>query len=169
MGMDPDFRTAYLKKTRDIIAKAGWAVQGVLGSPQDGGGFSYTIGMTRTLKHPEIFMSGFDPELCRQLMNDVGNLIREGFDFRNPSLCDRVIQNYNVAFRPVDPASVTEHGGVGLEILGQFEAVQMFLPDAEGRFPWVEGCDRRYADLQTSLIRTTGPVPGSEDHRMGLN
>lgn len=167
--MDPKMRDRYLEKTRNIISKHGWAVQGVLGSHRDGGGFSYTIGLTQTLKHPEIFMAGFDPDLSKGLLNDVGNLVKNGYDFANPCLCDRVIREFNVAFRPLEPASVKERGGVGTDVLGPFEAVQMFLPDPAGRFPWDEGCDPKYVEMQTSLFKTKGPLPGSEEHRAGLH
>lgn len=169
MAMDPKFRAEYLRKTEAIIDEHGWAVQAVLGSAAEGGGFSYTIGFTRTLGHPEIFMAGFNPETCRQLLNDVGGLIREGDEFKVPRLSERVVKNFNVAFRPLDPRSVRRNSGVGQEILGEFEAVQMFLPDPSGRFPWEPGCDRAYVNLQTSLFKATGDIPTAEGYRAGMH
>lgn len=167
--MNTDLRAAALLRTEEIIAEHGWAVQGVLGGPQDGGGFSYTIGLSRTLGHPEIFIAGFDHELQRRLLNDVGRLIKDGEDFSRPRLADRVVRDFNVAFRPLLPASVQKHGGIGLDVLGDFDAVQMFLPDPSGKFPWDLGCKRSYVTVQTYLLEVSGPIPGSDEHRAGLN
>lgn len=159
-----------VEKIEGVIKEHGFAVQPVMGGPADGGGFCYTIGLTKHLNHPEVYMVGFDPKLCATLLRDVGDLIKDGYDFRNPTLCDRVIKDYNVAFRPVEAESVAEHGGIGLVVLGgEFEAVQMFLPDRDGKFPWDEGCHPEYAYRQTALLKTTGPIPGSEEHKRGLN
>src|SRR5690606_2060885 len=91
-NMDEEAIRNYLRNTRAIIDRHGWAVQAVLGSASDGSAYSYTIGFTETLGHPEVFMAGFDPDLCRRLLNDVGSLIRNGSDFRKPCLEDKVIK-----------------------------------------------------------------------------
>lgn len=167
--MDQKQIDEYLTRTRAIIEEHGWAIQAVVGSAQEGGGYSYTIGLTETLGHPEIFMVGFDPQLCQRLLNDVGNLIRNGADFRQPCLDARVIMDFNVAFRPVDPESVARYGNVGTALLGDYEAVQLFLPDASGRFPWDEGCDPAYAKVQTGTVKTIGPIPDGPQPGLRLN
>jgi len=161
--MDEEAIRNYLRNTRAIIEKHGWAVQAVLGSASDGSAYSYTIGFTETLGHPEVFVAGFDYDLCRRLLNDVGSLIRDGADFRRPCLADKVIKDYHVAFRPVTEDSVRELCNAGRAALGVdvFDAVQMFLPDEAGRFPWDEGCEPSIARAQAGRIRTEGPLPGA--------
>lgn len=62
-----------MKKVSNDIKTHGWHVLSVF--CKDLPNFSYTIGFTETLNHPEIVISGLDSKLAHLLLNDIGNLI----------------------------------------------------------------------------------------------
>jgi hypothetical protein len=154
----PDFK-AYIKCGQTIVRRYGWMVQAVL-ADESQPSYSYSVGLSKTFSHPEIFMVGFDPELRRSLINVAGNHIRNGMRFDAPMLVNGIIESFPAAFRPLHFGSAYNWSNAGRAILGRsFEGVQLFLPDAGGRFPWEPGCDPRYAAIQTSLLEPEGDPP----------
>jgi len=152
----------YIKCGRKIVRQHGWMVQGVLPDAQQAS-YSYTVGLSIGYGHPEIFMVGFDPELARQLLNVAGRRVKGGARLDTPVYLNEVVDVFPVAFRPLAHASIVEHSNAGRAILGfEFDAVQLFLPDAGGLFPWDVGCDPSYARIQTSLLETVGDPPARQ-------
>jgi len=117
--------------------------------------FAYTVGMTESLHHPELLMIGFQPGMMMKLMNDVGALIRGGQRFEDWSQSTTVIQNYPVYFRAV-PLTLARHwaklASERYRNRGHFQLLQMFLPDAAGKFPWDPDCDPKMARGQDHLM-----------------
>lgn len=127
------------------IREHGWAVQSVLPGP-DTPSFSYTLGLTETFGHAELIMCRFDPTLMHRLLNDVGELIRAGERFGDWDKSDKVISGYPVVFRELAPEAAREWGKAARNRNGdRLTVLQVFLPDAAGRFPWDEGCDAGFA------------------------
>jgi len=158
--MEPDLRQRIVQKIRGNIRQYGWAVQGVMAEPDGAPGFCYSIGFTETFGHPEVYTVGFHMDLCLGLINEVGELLKKGYEFRSSVLCDRVIRDFDVAFRPLVPASLSDYNNVGKVVLGKpFEAVQMFLPDPNGAFPWDDDCDPSYSQMQMALFEYEGELP----------
>lgn len=152
---------AVLRQGRGMIDRHGWMVQGV-----GGGGteyepsYCYSVGFSKNLGHPEVYMVGFPFELTTSLINVVGNSIKEGMRFDKACYSDVIVEGYPVAFMPLDRRSVIRHSAIGRNMLNQmFDEVQMFLPDTAGLFPWDNGCDRRYAEIQRNLLLTIGDPP----------
>lgn len=106
-------------------------------------------------------MVGFDPGLSHQLISDVVSKIREGERYDHPRYAGQIIRDFDVAFRPLNSDTVHSNTGFGQAVIGSaFEAVQLFLPDVEGRFPWDEGCNAKYARMQTRIFQAEGAPPG---------
>ncbi|WP_196223232.1 DUF4262 domain-containing protein [Roseibium sp. RKSG952] len=151
-----------LDKTREHIRKYGWSVIGVF-PDQDGGepGFSYSVGFTHTLKHPEIFVVGLNQQTAQVLLNDLGNRIRKGERFDEPVMVDKLLREYSAAIRPITDETAREYSNVGRAALRgvKFEACQLFYPDQVGRFPWDHDCDPRIAEAQTALFEYVGEPP----------
>ncbi|WP_327210233.1 DUF4262 domain-containing protein [Rhizobium leguminosarum] len=151
----------YVLDAREKLETMDWLVQGV-GADAATPTFSYSVGLSRKYGHPEIAIVGFDPELCRQIINEAGNLVRDhGADFRTPLLSAGIVQQYDVAFRPVASASSREKCRAGKAILdiADYPLVQLFFPDPQGFFPWQRRCDRRYAKIQTGFFKLEGELP----------
>ncbi|MXQ10445.1 DUF4262 domain-containing protein [Microvirga makkahensis] len=149
----------YVRKARAIVRQYGWMVQGVL--PNEGQpSYSYSVGLSKHSRHPEIFLVGFHPDVARSLINVTGGHVKAGLRFDHPMLSDQIIEGCPAAFRPVTRKSCVRHSSAGRAILGRaFDGVQLFLPDAAGVFPWEEGCDSAYATGQTSLLALEGAPP----------
>lgn len=143
------------------IATHGWHVTGVLPDQRDGTpSFAYSVGMTETLRHPELVIIGVEYQLAQRLINDVGVLIRGGMAFGDWDSSDQVIKGYPITFREIPQAQAREWARGASERYrnrGGFKLLQVFLPDAEGRFPWDEGADGNWAKGQDSLLEFLRP------------
>jgi hypothetical protein len=160
--MAPKGFDGYIKHGRGIIRRYGWMVQAVL-PDETQASYSYTVGLSQSHSHPEIFMVGFDPEMSRSLLNVAGTHVSKELRFDTPMLSDVVIEGFPAAFRPLRLSSVIDHSNAGRAILGHsFPGTQLFLPDAHGLFPWEAGCDPPYAAIQTSLLETEGDPPSRQ-------
>jgi len=153
-----------LRRGRGLIAKYGWMVQAVGGGPSESEmPYSYSVGFSKNLGHPEIYMVGFDFDLSRTLINDVGNLIKNGMRFDGACYSDSIVERFPVAFMPLERRSVIRNSAAGRSMLNQvFDGVQMFLPDPDGLFPWDDGCDPTYARIQTTRLTPVGDPPAKE-------
>ena len=141
------------KRMDAMIAETGWWVQAVLPGP-DSPSFAYSVGMTETFGHPEVMVMGFSPELMHTLINGIGELVREGARFGDRDSSDKVIRGYPVVFREPEDAAAAEFAlaAVSRYGKGRFRLLQCFLPDAQGRFPWDEGCEEGCVRHQGALL-----------------
>jgi hypothetical protein len=104
--------------------------------------FSYTIGLSMTREHPEIVLVGRWTHNHAILTSAVAQ-IDNGHRFQVGSVSDEVVQNYEVCFGAVSPARRDEllTYATWLNQGRPFDAVQLVLPDREGRWPWDDGYD----------------------------
>jgi hypothetical protein len=152
-----DVIESLIAKHRVSIAKHGFTVQAVLPS-EDTPPYLYTIGLTKTFGHPEIFLVGLRPEDAMGMIHDIVNLIRGGSRFDKPMFASGIIPGYEIPFIPMTDESVIDHSAMGLELIGPFDGVQMFYPDRNGYVPWEKECDEAYRsqlffDLEGDLPR----------------
>jgi hypothetical protein len=135
-----------------IIRRRGWAIQYIGGSecsapgcdcPEfEGPPFAYTVGLFG-LGHPELLIFGVDPDTACGVLDDLGERVRGGepllpgitieFDEWPHRIIPEVVPNpgdivffANIFYQRPDEASVP--------------VLQLSYDDAEGRFPWEEGC-----------------------------
>lgn len=149
------------KRIDGNIKRFGWHVQAVMPGPEDVGlrTFAYTVGMPKTLKHAELMMIGFRPELMQSLLNVAGEQIKEGVRFGDWTSSDKVIQGFPVWFREVPEitarkwALLSEQRYKGPE----FGLLQMFLPDVNGLFPWDPGCNPQFIETQGMFLPEMKP------------
>ncbi len=136
----------------DTVGRVGWAVIGVP-DDEEGPGFSYSIGLTRTLGHPEVFMMGLRPEVAQQLINLVGEAVRFGERFGPGRRYDGIAEGFPLAFVPVAGRYYDEYLGWALWFYqgADFPVLQCVWPDKAGVFPWEPGYDSRFFDRQRVL------------------
>lgn len=125
------------------IARYGFTIQAVLGDG-DRPPYAYTVGLSVTYNHPEVFIVGIHPKYVAELIGPVIEQISQGVRFDKPLFAPGIIPGYEIPFRPMSEEGVLDHGLAGLELIGPFEAVQMFYPDRDGYVPWEEECDQSY-------------------------
>jgi hypothetical protein len=134
-------RREYLDGLRATIAKHGWAVQGVFAAEgQEGGSFSYTVGMTEA-GLPELWVDSLDPRMAAGILNAVGQVQCS----RGVALDGEVDAGYSVPFRvrgPVDNEAAEAFTALAMYPHPQIvEVRQVLFPDAAGRFPDEDGYD----------------------------
>jgi uncharacterized protein DUF4262 len=133
------------------IDEHGWHVMLVRGAVNDDEGpwsphppaqaayealFSYTIGLRQTFAHPELILVG-EWSSAHPILNGVGELVREGARFAPGDTSDDVLEGYPARFGAVceqcrEECLTWASWAAGGEA---FEALQLILPDAEGRWP----------------------------------
>lgn len=151
-------RKMFTQKMRDAVEKDGFTFQPVMGGDGEPSYF-YSIGLSKTYNHPEIYIVGLEPQQAHGLMLDIIFKIVEGKRFDKPCYVSDVIEG-DLGMRPLVTEDVDQHSGIGQEVLGgRFEAVQLYYPDPHGLFPWEAGCDRSYAEDQLSMFRPVGDPP----------
>lgn len=144
---DPNFSfPEYLQDTAAIIKRVGWANQGVFGTADDPDfiGFTYTIGLETTFRHPEIIVTTLPPQVASPLLNLAADMVKKGLTFSTEegrTYGDILANGYRVAFRDVDDVSRGNWFNIAGAYYGgyTFRAIRMYVPDAEGLFPWDEG------------------------------
>ena len=123
-----------MEKVSKDIAEHGWHVLSVFGENMPN--FSYTIGFTETLSHPEVIISGLETKLAHLLLNDIGELIKKGQSFEHGASSDEVLKNCPVKFENVTKKNILEYLRAANNHYGEgnFQALQCIWPDKDGNF-----------------------------------
>ena len=80
-------------------------------------------------------------QMMTVLINSVCHKMKAGQVFTDWDTSDDIIANFSVNFRELTPEDVTSNCGMLQNIFGKNRRVlQMFVPDADGKFPWHNGC-----------------------------
>lgn len=142
LGLLPAAR--YWNEMAGMIARVGWAVQGVFGeTPEDM--FSYTIGLTDK-GLPELWIGTLGPQQSQPVLNGLAELAlsRHGRGEALP-IGEPIDAEYSVPFRlrgPVDVEAAEAFGAVRWAIDKPVTLLQVLWPDNEGRFPDQDGYDQ---------------------------
>jgi hypothetical protein len=121
-----------LEQTREAIEGGHWKVFGVPGESDDTPGIAYSVGFAETFDHAEVVLSGLPIEIGHRLVNDIGELIRNGRRFSHGDLSDEIVRNYNV------PADVAENNFFVNDSVApnrRYTMIQCVWPDKNGALP----------------------------------
>lgn len=153
-----------IEMLREQVGKNGFTFQPVFpGVGDDGEPFVYTIGLSKTFNHPELYVVGLDAGDAIEVMLRAIEKISAGESFEAPTFFqDEEGEVFPV--RPLLQTDVDENSGLGQQVLGHgFAAVQVYYPDENGLFPWEAGCDPNYA-TQIDELRPVGQPPNLPDN-----
>lgn len=139
------------------IDRFGWSVLRV--SNDKGPDFAYSVGMFRTLSHPEILLFGLPLDTMHRLINDVGASVRAGARYSAGQVTDEFLEGYDVTFRAIPEFQYPGHLGWANWLYGgtAFPALQMIYPDRDRRWPWEDSVAHAFRDGQPILADI--PVP----------
>jgi hypothetical protein len=121
--------------------------------------FLYTIGLMKTLNHPEFITFGLDADNAHALFSQLVWDIRANQSFAEPGVYTVRIDGdeHRVGFRRVHPTQHELYLGFAMGYcrhigrIGELEAMQVFWPDSDGKFPFEVGCDPAVSQLQPRL------------------
>ena len=141
-------------RVRADIAAFGWHVVKVLGEA-DLPEFAYTVGLTKSYRHPEVIMFGAPLDLMHKLLNVIGSAVKGGTRFETGRPYSSIIKRFDCCFQEFPKSQYSEHLGCALGFYehDKFSALQCFWPDAAGLFPWDPGADRDSVTLQPCFYR----------------
>ena len=122
------------------IAAYGWHCINVL-ADQEGPGFAYTIGLQRTLRHPEIIVFGLSAEVMHGILNRIAERIRSGHSHTSGQSYWGILDDFRCHFLTVPQEEFPEYLGWALWYYKDepLNALQCVWPDRNGKFPWNEG------------------------------
>ena len=140
----------------EVVRQHGWYAASI-GDHQPP--FLYTIGLMQTQNHPEFIVFGLDAENAHALFSQLVRDIKAGRSFSKPGVYAVNIggDTYQVGFRQVHPTQHELYLGFALGYCrhigrwGELEAIQVFWPDGDGKFPFDVGCNVDVYALQPRL------------------
>lgn len=156
-----------IERIREQVKEHGFTFQPVFStSESDGEPFVYSIGLSDTFNHPEMFVVGLNPDDAIRLMLAAIEKVAAGESFENPTFFMDDDGDF-FPVRPLQSRDVDQNSGLGQSVLGHgFPAVQIYYPDENGFFPWEAGCDPQYAG-QTDMLEPVGEPPNLPENPNG--
>lgn len=117
--------------------------------------YGYSVGLTRSLGHPELVVTGLDDDTMQELINDVGEAIEKGATFKDGDVSSDFLEGYDVMFRAVPAALRASHFAWADRFYGtdDFSVLQVVYPDRERRWPWDAGVAADFVKGQPVLGR----------------
>ncbi|MEZ6139661.1 MAG: DUF4262 domain-containing protein [Zavarzinella sp.] len=139
-----------------IVEEHGWYVASITDCPTP---FMYTVGLMHTYDHPELIMFGPDSSMMYSIFATLVVEISEGTTFTNSGVYSVNVNDlqHQIGFRHVDPTQHPLYLGAAMGFMryirrfGELEAVQAFLPDRDGKFPYEVGCELSVYQAQPRL------------------
>lgn len=142
----------------DDIASHGWHLVAIE-ADEAGPAYVFSVGIYQTLHQPELCIFGLSSDVAMaQILNSIGDLMRDGIRFEDGDISDDVLSGYACAFRSVKSDCYREYFGYacwyyeGLD----FPMLQCIWPDREGRFPWQQDFDAMMVRAQPVLAEMSG-------------
>ena len=117
--------------------------------------FAYTVGLMHSFGHPELILFG-RPEDDGAILADLVAAIRAGSRIDEPKEYN-LLEGFPVATRRVHETQHEQHLGFAMGFLrnmrriGELEAVQVFVPDVDGRYPFQPNCAQPVYESQPRL------------------
>jgi hypothetical protein len=134
------------------IKEYGWHVIAV---PEDeeGPAFAYSIGLLHSLQHPEIIVFGLEVHLMHRMINEIGEQIKSGEQFKHLDEAGDILDGYNVQFRSVEQKHYREYLGYARWFYqgGDFLVLQCVWPDRLHCYPWHKKFSRKLVSRQPVL------------------
>jgi hypothetical protein len=122
------------------IKKYGWHTIHVL-EDEIGGKYSYTIGLSESFDHPEIVISGLNPDTCSMIFEGIVETIKENFRYEINKRYNDILEGYDCIFKSIDINKYDNLFGRSQVYYGEkdYKVLQLFYPDENGNFPWDDG------------------------------
>ncbi len=112
--------------------------------------FSYSVGIGKMSRQPEVIVLGLARELAYAIISEYNARVRAGEVFAAGRRYGGFFAAYDVAFEVVDPRNYREYLGWNLWLYegDSFDVLQIIYPSAAGEWPWDEDAPVAFADRQ---------------------
>jgi hypothetical protein len=130
----------------EVVRRHGWYAASISDHQPP---FLYTIGLMQTLDHPEFIMFGLEADKAHALFSQLVRYIRAGRSYADPGVftVNVASDEHRVGIRRVHATQHALYLGFAMGYCryigrpGELQAMQVFWPDAAGKFPFEVGCD----------------------------
>ena len=138
------------RKLLSDIQHVGWHVV-VIEEDEEGPGYAFSVGLFHSFDHPEMLLFGLDTTV--RLINIIAAQAAVGESFRSGESSDNIIDKFPVSFLTVPANQYRDYLGYALWFYESFDfpVLQCVWPDRSGLFPWEQGYDTRFLQLQPIL------------------
>jgi hypothetical protein len=140
-------QTEYEEKIVRFVETHGCFIVSVFDPDDDVVPFSYSIGFTKSLGQPEVVLFGLPGKTAHPLINDLFRLCQDGLKLVDWAIIDGLVVDYRCIARSVDESWIIQSQFASAlwyhrtQMNSALEdVVQIVWPDADGIFPWQEGC-----------------------------
>lgn len=125
------------QKALDDVAQHGCHILHVVGEG-DLPPFSYSIGIHRTCKAPELILVGLEQPISHWIVNEYSRRVQQGERFLVGAHVAGFLEGFEVTFREVHKSHYREYLGWGRWFYESedFPVLQMIWPTTEGTWPW---------------------------------
>ncbi len=122
-------------------------------SDETGSGFSYSVGLFHTFKHPEIIFIGLKQDLAQVLINNICYDIKNGKSFASGQSYPDILDDFQCAMIEVKKEFYDEYFGRAHEFYKSdaFPVLQCVYPTVSGVFPWDENAPEGFIKHQPVL------------------
>jgi hypothetical protein len=137
------------------IETHGWAVTKVFRSEGEAGPeFAYSTGLFHGYKHPEIVVFGLDLGIMHQIINNIGNAVKNAAQFKPGIEYHEIFARCGCQFRVVASVNYKPYLGWAIWFYESYEfpVLQCFWPDRDRHYPWERACSPGVAALQPLLF-----------------
>ena len=139
-----------------VVRRHGWFAANIEDTTPP---FMYSIGLVATLDHPDFILFGLNPDDAHAVLNSLVAEVRGGGRFGGTPTVGVTTAGgeLHLAFRPVHPTRHQTHLGFAMGHYrhigrsGDLRVLQVFWPDADGRYPFDAGCEESVWDRQPRL------------------
>jgi hypothetical protein len=117
--------------------------------------FAYTIGLWKNFGHPEIISFGLSVNTLGAILNNAGNLIKEGKKIEVDEDNQEIFTNSPARFKTVHSDNIADYFGYGrwFNEYKDFPALQLFWTDTSFYYPWDEQFNKTLAFNQPLLYQ----------------
>jgi len=100
--------------------------------------FTYSVGITKTSKAPELLVIGLEQSLAHFIINEYNRRVRSGEVFTTGKRYSGFIEGFEVQAEKVAPSFYDEYFGNNLWLYEgpNFEVLQFVYPTTTGVWPW---------------------------------
>jgi hypothetical protein len=115
--------------------------------------YAFTVGAWRRFGLAEAVVVGLPEEMSQVLLLAYVDRARQGDRFRPGGVYEGFFEGIPVAFEKVDPGWYPEYLGSAFLCYpkGDFPALQLIVPTAQGYWPWTEDAPPGFAEWQPVL------------------
>jgi len=115
--------------------------------------FSYSVGIWRSSRKPELIVIGLKQEISHFIVNEYNRRVRAGEEFSDSQTAGGFVEGFDCVFREVDRAHYNDYMGWDRWLYDgdDFPTLQLIYPTTSGIWPWQPEASDWFRKWQTIL------------------